>query len=339
MRCFITGGNGFIGSALARRLLKENHEVMIYDNFSSSNRDLMNPELADPNTCDRLWVVDGDVVNNNQLVRVVDWYKPDVIVHLAAELSIYDANNNPQKAIDVNVGGSLNVFRVAVKHGVKVIMAESSAVYENCEAPLTEDKSNPTTMYACTKSAAAIIAAGMSRTHGLKFNMIRYFNVTGSGIDYNRTVPPLFAGVAIRLLGDNPVIIFGDETRRRDFVHIDDVTDFNMLLLTSGNKYDNLTFNVGRGDSFSLKNIAELSAVYLGKNLKIVHYPEINGEAHTIVADMTHTKTVTGWVAKRDIVDMVKESCDYCKKAIEEGRINAGNYMSSLNIESVKIGN
>lgn len=336
MKVLITGGNGFIGSALTRRLLALGHTVLVLDDFSSSDRNNLNDDVEQYRY--KLFVMECNVTDNDMVNALFNAFGPDIVVHLAAELSIYDCNRNPDKAIRVNVNGSMNIFNAAIKHDAKVIMAESSAVYENCELPLTEDKADPTTIYACTKHSAATIAKALSRTHGLRYNMLRYFNVTGAGIDYTRTVPPLFAGLAIRLLANKPVIIFGDETRRRDFIHIDDVTDFNVMLVLSGSKYDNMTFNIGTGLSYSLFDIADMMATYLRKELRIDYQQEINGEAHTIVADMTHTRNSTGFAAKHCMSHMVVESADYCITAVNQGKINLSTFMTDIKFNDIKIG-
>lgn len=148
----------------------------------------------------------------------------------------------------------------------------------------------------------------------------------------------MFAGLAIRIIGGQPVIIFGDETRRRDFIHINDITEFNVMLIESGHLYDNETFNLGTGTSTSLIDIAEMISHYLNEPLDVLYYPEINGEAHTIVANMEYTTNSTGFFPKHTMYDMVKSSVDFCLKEIELGNINVGGFMNSIDVSSVKIG-
>lgn len=189
MNILITGGNGFVGSNLTVALLKLGHSVAVYDNYSSSTDGTVQ-SLCNANNAptDKLSVICGDVVDAIHIKAVTLAFNPDIIFHLAAELSIYDCNNDPYKAVNVNVIGSMNIYLAAISVGAKVIFAESSAVYEACELPFTEDKASPVTTYACSKLSAAIMANGLSKTHGLRYNALRYFNITGEGIDYNRTV-------------------------------------------------------------------------------------------------------------------------------------------------------
>lgn len=336
MRIVITGGNGFIGATLTEALNKLGHQILVLDNFSSSrSTKLFGMGLITKfgyyeDTPVSLCNVD---IEHHIASMYINRYKPDLIIHLAANLSIYNCNANPRSAVNTNILGSMYMYETALKNNCRIIFAESSAVYEGVIGALVEEKAAPHTVYAATKYAAAILAESLSITKGLEFNSLRYFNITGEGIDYTRTVPPLFAGIAGRILANKPVIFFGNPLRERDFIHIDDVTAFNLMLVkdvfSGENKHKNKTFNVGTGNAYSLLEIAQkMHSIIRDKPLQYIIKPEINGEAFRIVADMTYTKLETGFTANKTIDDMVASSLHFVENEVKAGRFNLDAFMT-----------
>ncbi|MCK9574621.1 MAG: GDP-mannose 4,6-dehydratase [Candidatus Pacearchaeota archaeon] len=150
-----------------------------------------------------------------------------------------------------------------------------------------------------------------------------------------RTIPPLFAGVAIRLMNGDGPIIFGDETRRRDFIHVDDVNNFHIQCIED-RKTDNQVFNLGRGESHSLREIVEIIYTYLNVRIPIVYMPEINGEAHTIVANIDKAKAI-GWEPQKSVHIMIRDTISFLIEEMKKGKVSK-NYMNDIDINSVKIG-
>lgn len=331
MKILITGGTGFVGTNLLP-LLKD-HDVTIIDNLSQSE---YNKEL---HSGAKFYNV--DIRDVQDLEGVFNLVKPDVTFHFAGLVSIYDCHKFPLHAAQNNINGSINVFNAALNSGCnRVIFSETSAVYENSDLPRTgfnETQSDPTTMYSTTKAAVALIAESYARTRGLKYTALRYFNIAGPVQDYRRTVPPLFAGVALRLLGSNNPIIFGDGNRRRDFIHVDDINKFHLQCLTD-DRTINQTFNLGTGKSNSLFDIAKIVHKYLGteKELNYDFMPEINGEAFNIFADISKAEAI-GWHPEKSIEDAIYDTIDYLKLEIEKGNINPETYMKDICTDNIKI--
>ena len=166
------------------------------------------------------------------------------------------------------------------------------------------------------------------------------FNIAGPIQDYKRTVPPLFAGVALRLLGGNNPIIFGDGTRRRDFIHVDDVNRFHLQCLTDERTIGE-TFNLGMNQSHSLYEISRIIWDYLEDetsltSLEYDQLPEINGEAHTIFANINKAREL-GWVPEKTIQDAIYDTIDYLKNEIDVGNVNPEGFMADIDTDSVKI--
>lgn len=331
----ITGGCGFIGTNLIPRLFND-YKIVVVDNLSHGTF------LPLVHGHDNVQFYETDITEAYRMSQIFDIHKPDFVFHFAGLVSIYDCNNNPNDAVFDNVYGSTVVFNECLKHNVKrVIFSESSAVYENCELLPTgfaTHQSDPTTVYAATKAAVATLAESLRRTKGLNYVALRYFNVAGPLQDYKRTVPPLFAGVALRIMGGNAPIVFGDGNRRRDFIHVDDVNDFHIQCL-SDDRVNGRTFNLGLGQSTSLHEIIAIVAEALGKDPKeipIQRMPEINGEAFEIFADISNTMAL-GWAPKKTIKDAIVDTIEYLKMVIVAGEVNPDTYMTNLNIEDVKI--
>lgn len=333
MKILITGGTGFVATNLLPML--HEHVVVLIDNLSAST---YVTEFHDkPNTSFHL----ADVCDAQIMNKIFEFEKPDVVFHFAGLVSIYDCHKDPHSAAMNNIIGTMNVFNAALGAGcTRVIFSESSAVYENCvltENGFNETQSDPTTLYSTTKACCALIAESYARTRGLKYTALRYFNIAGPIQDYKRTVPPLFAGVALRLLGGLNPIIFGDGNRRRDFIHIDDVNAFHLQCLTDERTH-NQTINLGLGYSKSLFEISEVIHKYLSieKPLEFDMKEEINGEAHTIFADNAKAKAI-GWNPQKTINDAIFDTVDYLKQEIAKGNVNPSSFMKDLDTSKVKI--
>jgi len=333
MKILITGGTGFVGTNLLPMLNANGHEVVLVDNLAQS------VYVDEFHSSAKFYESDiRDVYDTTNIMRIE---KPDAVFHFGGLVSIYDCHKNPVQAAENNIIGSINVFNAALACGCeRVIFSETSAVYENVELPETgyeETQSDPTTFYAATKASVALIADSYARTRGLKYTALRYFNIAGPIQDYKRTVPPLFAGVALRLLGGNNPIIFGDGTRRRDFIHVDDVNNFHLQCLTDDRTIGQ-TYNLGLGTSYSLFEIAEIIHDYLeiDRPLEYDMLPEINGEAHTIYSNIDKAK-VLGWVPQKTINDAIYDTIDYLKLEIEKGNVDPNEFMKNIDTNSVKI--
>ena len=336
-KILITGGTGFVGTNLLPMLNANGHEVVLVDNLAKS-------VYVDKFHDQASKFYKADIRDTYDITNIMRIEKPDVVFHFGGLVSIYDCHNNPKLAAENNIIGSINVFNAALECGCdRVIFSETSAVYENVELPkfgYKEDTSDPTTFYAASKASVALIADSYARTRGLKYTALRYFNIAGPIQDYKRTVPPLFAGVALRLLGGNNPIIFGDGTRRRDFIHVDDVNRFHLQCLTDERTIGE-TFNLGMNQSHSLYEISEIIFDYLKDEISVdaLEYdmmPEINGEAHTIFANITKAREL-GWVPEKTIQDAIYDTIDYLKNEIVLGNVNPEGFMADIDTDSVKI--
>lgn len=334
-KILITGGAGFIGTNLINDLLQRGHNsasIAVIDNLSHGTYlDEVHGKL------NHFYKED---IRNQYVEKIISDFKPDYIFHFAGLVSIYDCNNNPHEAVDNNILGSINILNAAVDNKVKkVIFSETSAVYENCKMNKNgydETQSDPTTIYSTTKAALALLAESYARTKGLKYTALRYFNVSGPLQDYQRTVPPVFAGFILRIMGGHNPIIFGDPMKSRDYIDVDDVNEFHMLCMKD-DRTENRTFNLGTGKN---TNLLELKKI-IGECMQVGDpdydsYNAIAGESINIKANISSALEL-GWQPKRNIRDTINKTLKYLRKEVKSGNINPKTFMEDLEIKKVKI--
>ena len=334
-KILITGGAGFVGTNFINDLLNRGHNpkcIAVIDNLSHGT---YLPQVHDQ--IENFHKVD---IRNQYVENIIEEFKPDYVYHFAGLVSIYDCNEDPYEAVDNNILGSINVMNGCVKAGVKrIIFSETSAVYENCEMPalgFNETQSDPTTVYSTTKACLALLAESYQRTKGLNYTALRYFNVAGPLQDYNRTIPPVFAGFILRIKGGHNPIVFGDYMKARDYIDVSDVNAFHILCMENENTA-NQTFNLGTGKMTNLMELKNMIADIMGVGeVPFDHYDPIAGEALNIRGDISKAKSM-GWEPKKDIRDTIKETIVYLEKEISEGTIDPLTFMEDLEIEKVKI--
>jgi UDP-glucose 4-epimerase len=329
-KILITGGAGFIGTNFINDLLIRGHNpncIAVIDNLAHGT--------YLPNIHDKIINFFKEDIRNEYVKTIISNFKPDYIYHFAGLVSIYDCHKNPYEAVDNNILGSINILDAAADNNVKrIIFSETSAVYENCNMPHTgfnETQSDPTTIYSTTKACLALLAESYSRTKGVNYTALRYFNVAGPLQDYNRTVPPVFAGFIIRLIAGKNPIIFGDPLKARDYIDVDDINSFHMLCMENENTA-NQTFNLGTGKIVSLLDLKDIIGNVMGINdVSYDHYEPIVGEALNIQADISKAKSV-GWAPKKSMNLTIKETFDYLTNEINNGNINPSTFMDNLKI-------
>jgi nucleoside-diphosphate-sugar epimerase len=303
-KVLITGVAGFIGSNLADRLLKEGHEVVGVDNLSYSPKEQI-PQGVKFHKLD---------------IRSKDIYPVfggiDTVFHFAAKNSISDCQKDPLDTADINVLGTVNVFLASSKAKVrKIIYAETSAIYEgSTKLPTPEEDEHPHTFYAISKMATKYFAEGFERFHGLKMTALRYFNVYGPRQDYRRSIPPVFSAFIIKLLKGEQPIIYGDGSKRRDFVHVDDLNDFHILAMKD-DRTNGKVYNLGTGKNVSILEIYQTIAKIIGTDIKPDFRPNLEGEAQENLADITKAKAL-GWAPKTNMEEGMKGMVEHIKQHV-----------------------
>jgi len=261
--CLVTGGAGFVGSAIVDQLLDAGAaEVRVLDNFVRGSRS----NLATACEKGKVNVIDGDICDPVLVDHLLE--QVDYVFHQAA-LRITRCAEAPREAVAVLIDGTLNVLESAVRHRVKKIVAASSASVYGEPSYLPIDETHPfnnRTMYGAGKIACEQMLRAYYTTSGLPYVAFRYFNVYGPRMD----MVGVYTEVLIRWLeaieAGKPPLIFGDGSQSMDFVFVDDVARANLLAVQS--EVSDQVFNVGTGIQTSLKELCELLLYLTGSSLQ-----------------------------------------------------------------------
>jgi UDP-glucose 4-epimerase len=301
VRVLVTGCAGFIGSNLCRALLEAGYAVSGIDDLSAGLQsqvpagvDLAVRDIRDP----AIAPLFGGV---------------EVVFHLAARNCPSDCMIHPAATADVNVTGTVQVLEACRRAGVrKVVYADSSAVYEGLdELPSVEARTGPVGPYAVSKEAGARFVAGYGRLYGLRYTILRYFNVYGPAQDHRRVVAPVMSAFALALLSGVPARIFGDGSKRRDFVYVDDVNDFHLACIRDS-RSDGKVLNLGSGENHSMLDIYEVVAELLGTRRRPRFEPELPGEAAATLANIDAARAL-GFTPRIGLKEGVRRAIDYLR--------------------------
>jgi len=304
LKILITGVAGFIGSNLADLLIKNNFDVVGIDNLSYGVSEQIPKGV----------VFHQEDIRDKKIHNLFS--EVEYVFHLAAKNSIIDCENDPIETSDINVNGTINVFNAALKKNVKkVIYAESSAVYEGSKnLPSKESDVSPNSVYAKSKMATNRIANKYSQSKGLVTTGLRYFNVYGPKQDYRRTIPPVFSAFIINLLKGKEPTIFGDGSKKRDFIYVDDVNDFHLMCIENSDT-NNEVFNIGSGKNYSIKYIYEEIKKILQSDINPIFGKNLDFEAQENLANIDKANSI-GWTPKIDLNTGLKRSIDYIKEDV-----------------------
>lgn len=286
-KVLITGGAGFIGSALGRFLQEKGHEVFVLDDLSFGRRDLAGVPDA------RFFPV--DIRHREALQQVMDTTRPNWVLHLAAFHFIPYCDQHPAATADVNINGTINVLEAAGTKGSveQVFVASTAAVYPIAEGPMGEERTpGPMDIYGTTKLATEKVASEFHLRTQVPVLVGRFFNAFGP----NETNPHLFPEIQRQVLSGVRTLRLGNLDPRRDYIHTADMCSAMNALLDRGNKgYD--VFNIGRGVEYSVREIVEAFQRQLGEELRIEVDPARvrKVERMHLLADVRKLKQATGW--------------------------------------------
>lgn len=289
MKAIVTGGAGFIGSHIAERLVREGHEVRVYDNFTSGKRE----NLA--HLEGRVEIVEADVRDAPQLDYWCDGC--DVVFHEAAIVSVPYSVEHPQETHDVNIQGTFNVLQAARRRGVKrVVFACSAAVYgDDPEMPKHESmRPAPMSPYGIEKLASEHYLAVWSRLFGLETVSLRYFNVFGERQDPSSPYSGVISIFVDRALRGAPVTLFGDGGQYRDFVYVGNVVDANVRAATTPG-IGGRAYNVGCGVRTTLLELLDTIERIVGSRVERKLAEPRAGDIRESLADIGRIRAELGY--------------------------------------------
>jgi len=297
MKFVVTGGAGFVGSYLVKLLVKKGHQVTVIDNLHTGKRENLE-EVKDKIEFRKIDIQDFDSMEKE--LRDVDG-----VFHQAALTVVQDSFKMPEKYHQVNVDGTENIFKIAQKNNFKVVYASSSSVYGHQNVvPILEDfDKKPINPYGKTKLDDEDLAEKYTK-QGVNIIGLRYFNIFGKG----QTLE--YAGVIIKFLdrirdGKSP-IIFGTGSQIRDFIHVEDVTNANLMAMTS--KVTNLHVNVGTGNSISILDLANMMIKISKLDLKPIMSEPLEGDIEKSQSDNSLARKSFGWKPEKKLEDWLKDN-------------------------------
>lgn len=306
MRMLVTGGAGFIGSNIAKKLVELGHDVTVVDDLSLGRQDNLRGlklkfyrmDLRDEKAVDNLFKKEFDYV-----------------FHEAACSSAPMFDNDPRHATDVNIRGFLNVMQGAKESGVKrVIYASTSSIYHDLTPPHIESMVViPKSFYTISKYFTELCAKQYLDEHGMESIGMRYFSVYGP----NELHKGRYANIISQFLwvmrkGGRPVI-YGDGKQGRDFTYVDDVVDANLRAMKAGKPGE--IYNIGTGRITTFNEVVELLNRFLKKRIKPKYIPNpIHNYVPLTGASVEKAREELGFVARYSLEDGVKKLVEFYSK-------------------------
>ena len=284
MRYIVTGGAGFIGSNLAERLARDDHEVVIIDDLSTGRHENVEHLASHP----RVTFIEGSVTDLDLLVDACAG--ADGIFHQAAVASVPRSVANPLETNGVNVAGTLNALWAAKECGVPTVVAAStSAIYGDDPVFPKHETMAPTPLspYAVSKLAGEYYGKVFSDLYGIRTAFLRYFNVFGPRQDPNSEYAAVIPKFITRLLDGKPPIIYGDGGQTRDFIFVADVVRANIRAMESDASG---VFNIAGGSRISLNELAANLSGIIGINRRPVYEPPRPGDIRDSLADVSRAR-------------------------------------------------
>jgi len=298
LRILITGGAGFVGKHLAKSLIKNNHSVTIFDNYSNSS------ESSIQSLLDKINFVKGDITNYEDISSSIK--SSDIVIHLASKINVQESFANSNLTKNVNINGTINLLEACKEKKITdIIVASSAAVYGDCKDSrihLSENSNtNPTSPYGESKLEMEKNVIDYSEKHGFNAVILRFFNIYGIGQSSE------YAGVITKFLQKinegKSLEIYGDGLQTRDFVSINDVIDFfNGVISKMEGKRGNI-YNIASGQSISINDLASLMVSLSGKDLKVTHSTLKEGDIKFSQADILLAKKELGYKPKIKLKD------------------------------------
>jgi len=297
MRALVTGGAGFIGSNLVNKLIDMNWQVVVIDNESAECNEKFYWNSKSDNH--KLDICDYEFTRD--LYNDVDY-----VFHLAAESRLQPAIKNPINAVTKNAVGTCTVLQCAREAGVKkVIYSSTSSAYGLNKFPNYEtDPNDCLNPYSVSKVSGEELCKLYTSLYGLKTIIFRYFNVYGERSPTTGQYAPVI-GVFLRQKNSNqPLTIVGDGEQRRDFVHVLDVANANLMaaLANLDDECYGQVYNIGSGENISILEIAQMISE------DYIHIPPRDGEARTTLACIDKVRNTFGWEPNLKVKRWIEEN-------------------------------
>lgn len=295
-RILVTGGAGFIGSAVIAHLQRAGHEIFVVDNLSFGNRQFIN--------VDDKHFFNADILDENRMDEIIGSIRPNIIIHLAAIHFIPYCNQHPYESSNINIRGTIHILKAARKYKPeKVFFASTAAVYPIYDNAVNETfATGPMDIYGLSKLTGEHLCNEFHLQSQIPVVVCRFFNAFGP----NETNPHLIPEIQKQVLEGKRKIQLGNLTPKRDFIHTFDMAAAVETLLTQV-KEGIHTFNLGRGIEYSVTEIVDAFSKAIGEKIEIEVDPARvrKVERQHLLADVSKLKSL-GWEPKIGIEEGIK---------------------------------
>jgi UDP-glucose 4-epimerase len=295
-KILVTGGAGFIGSAVIGHLQKQGHELFVIDNLSFGDRKFIN--IPDSH------FFNADILDRVKMLEIIGNRKPEIIIHLAAIHFIPYCNEHPYESSSINIRGTLNIMEAAAQVNVKkFFFASTAAVYPIYDEAVSEShETGPMDIYGLSKLTGEHLCSEFHLKTGIDTIICRFFNAFGP----NETNPHLIPEIQRQILGGNRKIKLGNLTPKRDFIHTFDMANAVQILLEKTGRGMH-TYNLGRGIEYAVTEIVDAFSAAIGEKIEIEVDPARvrKVERMHLLADVSKLKSL-GWEPKIGIEEGIK---------------------------------
>jgi UDP-glucose 4-epimerase len=286
MKFLVTGGAGFLGSALANRLAHDGHEVHVLDDLSNGRRRYLDPAIT---------FTKGDVDNIPLLWTLL--HDIDCVYHLAARVYVAQSLLHPRDYNRVNVGGAVSLMEAMRDTGVRrVVFASSGAIYgQQPEQPVHEnDLPRPDNPYAVSKWAAEQYIHTIGELWGIETVSLRIFNAYGPRQSLPLSHAPVIPRFLQQILTGGSLVIFGDGQQTRDFVYLTDVVAA-LVAAATAKPVNRQIINIGSGVETSLNELVATIERVTERPANVLYNPEKGGGVSRLVADISRAQALLGF--------------------------------------------
>ncbi len=306
MKILVTGGAGFLGRWVVKKLLDMGHEVVVLDDLSNGSE----KNIEEFRGSDRFSFMHGSVTNLPDLKKA---FPVDMCIHCAAQINVQESLDHPGRAFNSNVLGTYNVLNSCKDAKAKLVLIGTCMVYDLSDGkPISEKHAVlPKSPYAGSKLAAEELALSYYYAYGMPVVVLRPFNIYGPFQKTNMEGGVVSVFIK-RFLDVQDLNIFGDGTQTRDLLYVEDCADF-VLAAAFSEKAVGEVINAGTGKDISINGLAQLICEDKGRIKHIPHHHP-QAEIARLICDYSKAKKLLGWNPKTSLKQGIKKTMEWMKK-------------------------
>jgi len=315
MKCLVTGGAGFIGRWVVKKLLEDGKEVVVLDDFSRGKKKNLSEFKDNPNLLD---VIEGSIYDKEVVTKAFST-NPDICIHMASTCDVQHSIERPEDCFNVDVIGGFNVLEECRKNNVKFVFISTCMVYgQNDGKAIDEDvKTFPVSPYAAAKLSTENLALSYFQTYNLPVTILRPFNTYGPfGLfEKNKGEGGVIVIFLKRFIDGEKLNIFGSGEQMRDFLYVEDCASF-IVEASFNEKAIGQIINAGTGREISVKELAKMIAKDDDKVAFVDHHHP-QSDVHRLVCNNDKVKNLLGWSPRFSLEEGLERTIAWLKKEKE----------------------